>query len=198
MKFIRLTLCILCVFAFMISCKSDVKNEGQEVESGVSVEETSTPVKQDLGTTSLLVKTMSTPEAKMFTSALVTTQLTDLLNGDGPYTIFAPSTSAFNELEKSTLNYYLNPENKETFSLLIKNHVVEADLSSADILQAIKKNKNYELKTLGGAVLTVSMKDGALFVKDSKGVEASLGKTDILGSNGKLHILDKVLNTDAK
>ncbi|GAB5400613.1 MAG: hypothetical protein Aureis2KO_21980 [Aureisphaera sp.] len=198
MNFFRWTLCFVCVGVLFVSCKSDSKKEGDQIEANVPAKEEVVAVKQDLNDKNLLVKTMSTPEAKVFTSALVTTGLTDLLNADGPYTIFAPSSEAFDGVNKTKLNFYLNPENKEAFTQLVRNHIVGVDMSSADLLQAVRKNKNYELETLGGAVLKVSVKDGNLFLTDAQGNEASLGKTDILASNGKLHIIGNVLSVNAK
>ncbi|MBX2829317.1 MAG: fasciclin domain-containing protein [Flavobacteriaceae bacterium] len=198
MNLFRLALCLLCVGAMSISCKSDNKKEENPSEINAPAEESQVAIKDDLNKDNLLVKTMSTPEAKTFTSALVTTGITDLLNESGPYTVFAPSANAFKALSKSELAYYLNPENKEAFAQLIKNHIVEVDLGSSDLLQAVRNDKNYELTSLGGAKLKVSMKDGNLFLTDEKGNQAALGKTDILATNGKLHIMERVLNVAVK
>ncbi|MDC8006107.1 fasciclin domain-containing protein [Aureisphaera galaxeae] len=196
MKMIRFTLSFLCAGLILISCKSDPEKQENQVDTNAPAKE-ETVVKQ-LNNKNLLVKTMATQEAKTFTSALVTTGLSDVLDDEGPYTVFAPSVAAFDAMNKNNLNFYLNPTNKEAFITLIKNHIIEGDLSSADLLQNAKKSSNYEVKTLGDAVLKVSMKDGNIFLTDAKGNEATLGKTDILASNGKLHLLDKVLSVNVK
>ncbi len=197
MKFIRLSLCVICFGSLLIACKSDPKKEEVEVAVEVPKTENSAGLKEELNSGSLIVKAMSTKDTKTFTSALVTTGLTDLLNSEGPYTLFVPSNEAFDGLNEADLKYYLNPDNKDAFGILLKNHIIEGDLGSAEILQETK-NKDLELKTLGGAVLMASMKDGKLFLKDAQDNVATLDKTDILASNGKLHILDKVLNVEAK
>src|SRR5690349_8761140 len=50
--------------------------------------------------------------------------LVDTLNGDGPFTILAPTNAAFDKMGKETLNGLLKPENKGKLAAILKDHVI--------------------------------------------------------------------------
>ena len=136
---------------------------------------------------------MITGETKTFASALVSTGLTDMLSKNkGPYTIFAPTTIAFDSLDIEKKREILNPKNKEKLSALLKNHIVEGKVSSSELLQKSKGSSN-TLKTLGGKTFTVAKQGSDLVITDGNGAKAVLGKSDIEGSNGVVHVIDEVL-----
>ena len=106
--------------------------------------------------------------------------LVDTLTNGGPFTIFAPSDQAFMDLGDETLNSLLaDPEALEDILLY---HVVPGTLEAADVLG--EKN----LKTIDGRYLRVSVSEGLAYVDDSEII-----KTDILASNGVIHVIDKVM-----
>ena len=145
---------------------------------------------------SVMSKLMITGETKTFASALVSTGLTDMLSKNkGPYTIFAPTTIAFDSLNIEKRKEILNPKNKEKLSKVIKNHIVEGEVNSSELLQKTKGSAN-TLKTLGGASLTITKQGSDIVITDGSGAKAVLGKSDIEGSNGVVHVIDKVLSLD--
>lgn len=76
----------------------------------------------------------------------------------------------------------------------MKNHIVEGQFDSAILLQSINSNGgSFELKNLNGGSLTATLKNDDLFVADSLGYKAKIGKSDIIGANGVVHIVDVVL-----
>ena len=138
---------------------------------------------------------MVTPELSEFTSMIVSVELADLmLNSEGPITVLAPTNDAFENIPQAIKQDLSNPDFKGVLTTLIKNHIIEEDLTSSALLQSIQKNGEYSIKTMGGASLTAYLNDGEIMVKDSNGVTAKIGKSDILGTNGKLHMLDAVLS----
>lgn len=191
------------VFSSFIACKNDKKEtikvedeiikeapqKVQQVKKELTVEE-----KERLN--SVMSKLMVTGETKNYASALVTTGLTEMLSkNEGPYTIFAPSNAAFDSIPAEKKKNLLNVKNKEALSTLLKNHMVEGDVASSALLQKGKGGSN-TLKTLGGKTLTVVKSGMDIMIEDENGNKALVGKSDINGSNGVVHVLDKVLFVD--
>lgn len=108
--------------------------------------------------------------------------LVEVLSGDKPLTVFAPTDDAFAKLPAGTVESLLKPENKEKLAAILKFHVVPGRLFSNDVLS--KK----ELKTVHGGMLTTAMKNGAATING-----AGLIATDIDASNGVIHVIDSVM-----
>lgn len=108
--------------------------------------------------------------------------LVDLLSGDKPLTVFAPTDDAFAKLPAGTVESLLKPANKEKLAAILKFHVVSGRVFSNDVLS--KK----ELKTVQGGVLTATMKNGTATING-----AGLVATDIDASNGVIHVIDSVM-----
>jgi uncharacterized surface protein with fasciclin (FAS1) repeats len=132
----------------------------------------------------VLDKAMKEPRLSRFVDAVKAAGLTDSLKGEGPYTIFAPTNAAFAKLPAGTLDDLMKPENKAKFADLLRYHVVPGKLSSADIL---KMGDKATLKTLAGTNITLNLG------QNPKLNDAGLVKTDIMASNGVIHIIDTVL-----
>ncbi|MFK7909048.1 MAG: fasciclin domain-containing protein [Akkermansiaceae bacterium] len=107
--------------------------------------------------------------------------LAEALSGDGPFTIFAPTNDAFAKLPEGTVATLLKPENKDKLAKILKYHVVPVKVMAADV-------KPGEAKTLEGTTLEIKAKDGAVHIDNAKVV-----KTDIVGSNGVIHVIDTVI-----
>ena len=107
--------------------------------------------------------------------------LVEALNGDGPFTIFAPTNEAFAKLPAGTVESLLKPENKSKLQAVLKYHVVPAKVMAADV-------KAGEAKTLQGTTLEIKVADGTVMVDKAKVVA-----TDIVGSNGVIHVIDSVI-----
>ncbi|HUZ90650.1 MAG TPA: fasciclin domain-containing protein, partial [Methylocella sp.] len=74
-----------------------------------------------------------------FVAALKAADLVETLQGDGPFTVFAPVNKAFEKLPKGTLETLLKPENKEALTAILTYHVIPGKISAADFIAAIKK-----------------------------------------------------------
>ncbi len=107
--------------------------------------------------------------------------LVDTLNGTGPFTIFAPTNDAFAKLPKGTVEDLLKPENKAKLTAILTYHVVAGKVMAADV-------KTMKAKTVEGSSLDIKVSDGGVKVDNAKVV-----KTDIVGSNGVIHVIDTVL-----
>ena len=120
--------------------------------------------------------------------------LVDTLSGKGPFTVFAPTNEAFAALPAGTVDNLLKPENKATLVKILTCHVVAADAMAKDVDAMIKKGGGKaEIKTVGGCMLTASMKDGKLMITDEAGGMATVTIADVKQSNGVIHVVDAVL-----
>ena len=119
---------------------------------------------------------------KTLIAALTAADLAKVLQGDGPFTVFAPTDEAFAKLPKGTLDSWLKSENKAKLVSILKLHVVSGRDFAADALAADK------IATLQKEVVRVRLVDGKPRVND-----ANIVRTDIDASNGVIHVIDTVL-----
>lgn len=120
--------------------------------------------------------------------------LVETLSGPGPFTVFAPTNSAFNALPKGTVETLLKPENKAMLTGILTYHVVSGKMNSKDLINAIKAGGGTAtLKTVAGGSLYAMRKGGKLILKDEKGGMALITIKDVNQSNGIIHVINKVL-----
>jgi uncharacterized surface protein with fasciclin (FAS1) repeats len=136
-------------------------------------------------------------DSKDHTTLVAAVKAADLvatLKGKGPFTVFAPTNTAFGNLPKGTLETLLKPENKAKLSGILTYHVVAGNIEAAGVLEAIKKgNGKAVLTTVNGAKLTATLEGGKVILTDTKGGKATVTATDLKGSNGVVHVIDAVL-----
>ncbi len=105
--------------------------------------------------------------------------LVDTLKGDGPFTVFAPTDAAFAKLPAGTLDSLL--KDKEKLTAILTYHVVPGKVTAADVV------KVKHASTVNGAKLAVDTSEGV------RVGNAKVVKTDIMASNGVIHVIDTVL-----
>jgi uncharacterized surface protein with fasciclin (FAS1) repeats len=120
--------------------------------------------------------------------------LVETLQSAGPFTVFAPTNSAFDMLPAGTVNNLLMAENKPALTGVLTYHVVAGRWSSADIAKMIKEgNGKAEVKTVAGGKLWLMMEGKKIAIKDEKGGVAYVTIKDVNQSNGVIHVIDHVL-----
>ena len=107
--------------------------------------------------------------------------LVDTLNGDGPFTVFAPTNEAFAKLPKGTVETLLKPENKEKLAAILTYHVVAGKVMAADV-------KSGKVATVNGSKAKLVVSASGVMIDGAKIV-----KTDIVGTNGVIHVIDNVI-----
>ena len=115
-------------------------------------------------------------------AALKAAGLVNTLNGKGPFTVFAPSDTAFSKLPAGTVDGLLMPENKAKLVSILAYHVIPGKIMSGDIA-----GKKISVKTVQGSEISVDAMYGVK-INDSNVVSA-----DIAATNGVIHVIDKVL-----
>lgn len=119
--------------------------------------------------------------------------LVETLQGSGPFTVFAPTNSAFDKLPKGTVDNLLKPENKSQLAGILTYHVVSGRLGSEELMAMAEKNNGKAmLTTVQGGKLWVSVKGGKVIVTDEKGGMATVTTKDVYQSNGVIHVTDAV------
>lgn len=107
--------------------------------------------------------------------------LVETLSGTGPFTIFAPTNEAFAKLPAGTVESLLKPENKEKLAGILTYHVLAGKVMAADV-------KAGKVATVNGKEVTIKVADGVVMLDG-----ANVVKTDIVGSNGVIHVIDSVI-----
>ncbi len=115
-------------------------------------------------------------------AALKAAGLVEALQGDGPFTVFAPTDAAFAALPRGTVDSLLRPENRATLQAVLKYHVISGRVYADDAVEA------GVAATLQGGDVRVTIKDGRLMVND-----ATVVASDIETSNGVIHVIDRVI-----
>lgn len=120
--------------------------------------------------------------------------LVETLQSKGPFTVFAPTNSAFDKLPKGTVETLLKPENLKTLQTVLTYHVVAGKMNATDIDKAIKAgNGKATLKTVSGGILTAWMKGKDLYLTDENGNSSKVTIADVNQSNGVIHVIDTVV-----
>jgi len=118
---------------------------------------------------------------KTLVAAVKAAGLVETLQGDGPFTVFAPTDEAFAKLPAGTVENLLKPENREQLASILKYHVVPGKVLAADV-------KTMEAKTAQGQSVNLKVSDAGVTVDGAKVV-----KTDLLAANGVIHVIDAVI-----
>lgn len=120
--------------------------------------------------------------------------LVETLQGEGPFTVFAPTNEAFAKLPKGTVESLLMPENKAKLQAVLTYHVVAGKVSAIDLMKKIKDGKGKaELTTVNGGTLTAMLKGKKVQLKDAAGTISTVTIADVNQSNGVIHVVDTVV-----
>ena len=127
-------------------------------------------------------------------AAVKAADLVATLQGDGPFTVFAPTNAAFEKLPKGTVETLLQAENKAKLQTILTYHVVAGKHNAAAIMKDIEKgNGKATYKTVSGGTLTVMMKGKKVILMDENGGMATVTIADVNQSNGVIHVIDSVV-----
>jgi uncharacterized surface protein with fasciclin (FAS1) repeats len=121
--------------------------------------------------------------------------LVDTLSGAGPFTVFAPTNGAFEKLPNGTVPTLLKPENKGKLTGILTYHVVPGKLTAQDLWDMVDKmGGKAELKTVNGQSLWIKkVSEKHLAVYDPAGHAGRITISNVLQSNGVIHVIDNVV-----
>ncbi len=104
------------------------------------------------------------------------------LEGDGPFTIFAPLDDAFSAISAQTYYGLLREENKEKLINILGRHVFSKKINSSEI------NGELKIKAINGEEITIKKVNGIVYINEAEVVTA-----DIEAPNGVIHFINRVL-----
>lgn len=142
---------------------------------------------------SILSKTKTSLKHSTLLSALNASDLADLLNYRGQFTVFAPSNLAFKKLSKLTIEKLLDPKNKKELNEFLSGHIIAGKLSASYILQSMCRGSGKAIfTTIQGEKLIATMEGIDIILTDKYGNEARIMTADTNQSNGIIHEIDTV------
>jgi uncharacterized surface protein with fasciclin (FAS1) repeats len=161
----------------LAGCSSD-SDEETEASPSPSAEET-----MDTEAGTIVDVAAGTEGFETLVTAVGAADLTETLNGEGPFTVFAPTDEAFAAVDQATLDLLLLPSNQEALADVLTYHVVPDEILSSDIPEGETMVASVETSEL-----TVVNEGGTVTVNG-----ANVTTADVMASNGVIHVIDAVL-----
>ena len=174
MRKVKLVALALVASIAFTACGSD-SEATEETVTEESVVETETAAATDIVAVAVATEGFSTLVAALTAAGLVET-----LQGEGPFTVFAPNDEAFAALPAGLLEKLLLPENIGVLTSILTYHVVAGKVTSADVTTG-------DAATVEGSTLALDTMSGV------KVNDATVIAADVMASNGVIHVIDKVL-----
>lgn len=152
-----------------------------------STSQTQTASESEKAVGDIVAVASETESLSTLVTAVKAASLVETLQGEGPFTVFAPTNDAFAALPAGTLDSLLKPENVEQLKSILTYHVVSGKVMAADL------SDGQEITTVQGAKLVVSISEGKVYLTDAKGNKVMVEKADVNTSNGVVHVIGGVL-----
>ncbi len=163
-----------------LACPSSCNSKSMNTTMTANAGNSATVVDQNRGD-DIVTTAVKAGSFKTLAAALKAADLVKPLQGDGPFTVFAPTDEAFAKLPKGTIDALLKPENKGLLTAILTYHVVPGKVMAKDVVTKTGAT------TLNGQRIDIATSRGVM-VDNAKVV-----KTDIKCSNGVIHVIDSVI-----
>jgi uncharacterized surface protein with fasciclin (FAS1) repeats len=158
------------------ACGSD--DEATEDTAAEVTEETMAEESMDAG--DIVAVASGNPDFSTLVAAIQAAGLVETLQGDGPFTVFAPTNAAFEALPAGLLEKLLLPENVAALTAILTYHVVPGKVMSADVTAG-------DVASVEGSTIAITT-DGGVKVNG-----ANVVAVDVAASNGVIHVIDAVI-----
>ena len=187
----KILIILLADFAFSFTSCEDTKKKEEEKakmeqqEAERQAEMAAEEERMEMESNSIAAKAMETDSLSTLVSALQNADLADTFTEDeGPYTVFAPTNSAFEKVDEATMDELMMSENQDQLATVLKYHVVDDEITASDLSQMIEDGEGEaSISTMDGAELKVMMEGDNIVLQDE----------DIEASNGMVHLIDGVV-----
>ena len=137
---------------------------------------------------------VNSPIHRTLVAAVKQANLVETLSGPGPFTVFAPTDTAFNAVPASARTSLMMDANRAQLQSVLTYHVVPGRLTAADLMSRVRAGGGTAtLTTVQGGTLRVRQNGSRLTVTDATGGTASVTQGDVMQSNGVIHVVDRVL-----
>ena len=166
----------------MINGVSTVTSADNEVDNGVVH-----AVDAVIGLPDVTTFAVADPNFETLETALTREELVSALQGDGPFTIFAPTEDAFAALLTELEAGSLDDIDSETLTAVLQYHVIDGDNVTSDEL-----SDDMTVATMQGEDITINVGDDVT-VTDVNDRTATVVAADVQATNGVIHAIDMVL-----
>jgi len=134
------------------------------------------------------------PNLTTLVAAVKQAELVETLSGPGPFTVFAPTDTAFSYLPAETTSSLMQDENKDALQKVLTAHVVAGTVTSSDLVGLIQSGGgSYSATTVSGDTLMFFISGEDVKVSDENGMVATVTTADVMQSNGVVHVVNSVL-----
>jgi uncharacterized surface protein with fasciclin (FAS1) repeats len=145
-------------------------------------------------TNDIVTNAVNSADHTTLVAAVQAAGLVETLQGEGPFTVFAPTNDAFAALPAGSVDQLLLPENSERLTQVLTCHVVAAEAFSTAIAQMIADDGGtHPIETVGGCTINAAMNGDTITLTDEQGRAANVTIADVDQSNGVIHVIDQVL-----
>lgn len=162
----------------LAACGSD--DEATEETTAEMTEETSDMSGEETAVGDIVAVASSTEDFSTLVAAIEAAGLVETLQGEGPFTVFAPTDDAFAALPEGLLEKLLLPENVAVLTSILTYHVVPGLVMSADVMAG-------DVATVEGSTITIDTDNGVTVNG------ANVTTVDVTASNGVIHVIDQVI-----
>ncbi len=176
MKF-RLIALMAIVALVVAACSS---SDDEAVETTTTAPTTTEAMAEEM-TEDTIVDVAIAAEFNTLVAAVQAAGLVETLQGDGPFTVFAPTDEAFAALPEGTLEGLL--EDPEALAEILTYHVVSGEVLAADVVGLSAAT------SVQGGDISIEVVDGGVVLNGS----ANVVTTDVMASNGVIHVIDQVI-----
>jgi len=143
---------------------------------------------------SILRTAQASEKYQTLLSVIIATDLKELLDHSGPFTVFAPSDLAFEKLSGTSFDDLMHPDNQKELKALLSYHIVAGKISASKILKALSRGGGKTTFTsLQGDIITATIKGIDIILSDSFGNTATIVVADTNQQNGIIHEIDAVM-----
>ena len=134
-------------------------------------------------------------EFSVLAAVVKAADLEDTLASPGPFTVFAPTNAAFSKLPLGEVDRLLQPENRVKLTSFVTCHILAGQLTVAELRERVHANDGpVTLHNVDNDTIKVEQRGDELFLFGARGAQANVTNTDLLHSNGVIHITDSVLS----
>lgn len=196
-----LIVAVLSTVAFT-SCQDNNRRDGENervemdrLEADREAEMRANEQRLDRESNSITARIEDNRELSTFSQGMNNAQVSNSYRQEeGPFTIFAPANSAYEQLDQTERDQMMDVQNRDRNNASMHYLMVEGRVTEDQLRQEIQNaNGNYTLTTLQGEDLTATMEGEDIVLRDGSGNQARITQSDTDASNGVVHVIDGVL-----
>ena len=143
----------------------------------------------------IIENAVNSPIHTTLVAAVQAADLVETLQGEGPFTVFAPVDDAFAALPAGTVETLLLPENKALLQKVLTAHVVAGNITAADLIAGARASSDgfFHFNAVSGDALSAQVLGDNVYIYDESGNASLVTVADVNQSNGVIHVVNAVL-----